>query len=431
MRKLTNEEFINRSNVVHGSKYDYSKTVFKNIRTKVIIICPIHGEFTQRPKNHMNGQGCPKCGQKYAKEWSKNNYEHFKKESVNRFGDIYDFPDIENLYENSHSKIRIKCRKCGNMFEKIACDHLTSSHGGCLYCYANKSNEEEELTCFIKENLGDNNVITRDRKILNGRELDILIINKNIAIEYNGIFWHNELNKPKNYHLEKTETCNSKGIKLIHIFEDEYINKKDIVLNKLLHILGKCENSYRIMGRKCEIKEITYNQSKEFLEKYHIQGGVSSTKYLGAFYNDKIIGVMTFKKVKDNKWELTRFASDYNYICQGVGGKLFSYFIKKYNPKEISSFADRRWTIDENNNLYTKLKFKLVKSTPPDYHYQMSSLGMKRVHKFNFRKQNILKKYGNKYNLNEMMTEKEMCKIIGANRIYDCGLLKYIWKKEN
>jgi hypothetical protein len=430
MRKLTTEEFINRANKIHKNKYDYSKSVFKNIRTKVLIICPIHGEFMQTPKNHMNGQGCPQCGQKYAKEWSKNNHEHFKNESLKRFGNVYELPNLETLYENSHSKIIIKCNKCGNVFEKIACDHLTSPHGGCLHCYANKSNEEEEIINFIKEKIGINNIVTRDRKILNGRELDILIPNKNIAIEYNGIFWHNELNKPKNYHLEKTEACNSKGIKLIHIFEDEYVNKKDIVLNKLSHILGKCDNLPKIRGGKCEIKEISYNESSEFLEKYHIQGSVSSTKYLGAFYNDKIIGVMTFKKSKKNNWELTRFASDYNYICHGVGGKLFKYFIKNYNPNEIISFADRRWTIKEEN-LYVKLGFELNKTTLPDYHYQMSSLGIKRIHKFNFRKKNILKKYGEKYNLNETMTEREMCKIIGANRIYDCGLIKYVWKKEN
>ena len=183
------------------------------------------------------------------------------------------------------------------------------------------------------------------------------------------------------------------------------------------------------MGRKCEIKEIAYKEASQFLDKNHIQGKSSSSIYLGSFFNKCLIGVMTFKKEKNNTWELTRFATDNNYICQGVGGKLFNYFIKKYNPQEIKSFADKRWTVTEDN-IYKKLGFTKENDTLPDYHYVINNI-MQRVHKFNFRKKNILKKYGEKYNLNENMTEQEMCQIIGVNRIYDCGLIKYIWKKEN
>ena len=172
-----------------------------------------------------------------------------------------------------------------------------------------------------------------------------------------------------------------------------------------------------------------YHMACDFLNKNHIQGKASSTVYIGAFYEENLIGVMLFKKDKNNNWELNRFATDINFNCVGVGGKMFKYFIKKYKPNLIKSFADRRWTINEDN-LYTKLGFVKEKYTNPDYHYQISSLGCRRIHKFNFRKTNILKKYGEKYGLNESMTEREMCKIIGANRIYDCGLIKYIWKNK-
>ena len=145
LKKIDYNSFVKRSNEVHGNKYDYSKSIITNTRTKTIITCPIHGDFEQTPKNHLKGNGCPKCGKKYAKEWSKNNYKQYINESQKRFGKIYSFPDIEKLYENSHSKILIKCEKCNNVFEKIACDHLTSPHGGCLHCYCNKSTAEEEI----------------------------------------------------------------------------------------------------------------------------------------------------------------------------------------------------------------------------------------------------------------------------------------------
>ena len=96
---------------------------------------------------------------------------------------------------------------------------------------------------------------------------------------------------------------------------------------------------------------------------------------------------MSFKRERkgSDKWELTRFATDITKHCVGVGGKLFKYFIINYNPSEVKSFADRRWTFDKNNNLYTKLGFKLDKILKPDYKYVIENIN-KRFHKFNFRK---------------------------------------------
>ena len=80
------------------------------------------------------------------------------------------------------------------------------------------------------------------------------------------------------------------------------------------------------------------------MNKFHIQGFVKSTVFIGAFYKEELVGVMSFLNQQDNNWELTRFASNINYICCGVGGKLFSYFLKHYEYNKIKSFADRRWT---------------------------------------------------------------------------------------
>ena len=125
----------------------------------------------------------------------------------------------------------------------------------------------------------------------------------------------------------------------------------------------------KIFGRCCSINEIPSSVAENFLNKFHIQGFSSSTVYLGAVFNNQLVAVMSFKQETkgSDKWELTRFASDYNYICCGVGGKLFNWFIKNYNPTEVKSFADRRWTLDKDNNLYTKLGFVLEKELKPDY----------------------------------------------------------------
>ena len=284
---------------------------------------------------------------------------------------------------------------------------------------------ERELQEFLKEN---NIEFSPNRQILIGKEIDILIEQHKLGIEFDGLKFHTEFfgKKDHNYHLNKTIRCNEKGYHLIHIFEDEYVKHKDIVYEKLKHFLHITNDKLKIHGRKCKIREIFKYQAEEFLNKYHIQGFVSSSIYLGAYYGDMLVAVMSFKNgnIKNNGWELTRFATDYHYIINGIGGKLFKYFVRKEKPIEVYSFADRRWTLDINNNLYTKLGFKIDKINRPDYKYYNEKVDRyERIHKMRFNKKSLSKKYG----FPMTMTETEMAKELGYDRIWDCGLIKYVY----
>ena len=204
---------------------------------------------------------------------------------------------------------------------------------------------------------------------------------------------------------------------------------RDVVFGKIKHIIGVSDVHNRIPGRKCVVRTINNHTAKEFLDKYHIQGFVRSTVYLGAYHDEELVAAMSFKReLKDSdSWELARFASNYNYICQGVGGKLFKEFLREYKPEEVKSFADRRWTTDEENNIYIKLGFEFVGYIRPDYMYYAPKLDRyKRFHKFGFRKQILNKKYG----LSLSMTETEMTRKLKFKRIWNCGLIKYVWKRK-
>jgi len=417
------EDFIEKAKEVHGNKYDYSKTEYVNANTKVCIICPEHGEFWQTPYAHNNLKcGCPKCGRINASFAETMKLDDFVKKAKEIHGDKYDYSKVN--YINSKSNITIICPKHGE-FLQTPDAHIHGS--GCQICGHSKSTGEEELISFLKE-IYTGKIETRNRNVIKPKELDIYIPEKKIAIEFDGIRWHSELfNKDKNYHLLKTEQCKDKGIDLLHIFEDEWLYHDKIVKEKLKHILGLNNNKEKIYARNCEIKEITKQEAKCFLTEYHIQGYGNSTVSYGAFFENKLVGVMQFKKVNNNnEWELIRFATNYNYVCCGVGGKLFKHFLKIFNPKEVKSFADRRWTINYENNVYTKIGFKLIKILPPDYRYVNINFTQKRVHKFNLRKQILHKKYG--FQLS--MTESEMTEKLGYYKIYDCGLIKYVWKNE-
>ena len=180
----------------------------------------------------------------------------------------------------------------------------------------------------------------------------------------------------------------------------------------------------KIYGRKCEIREIPKKvEVYEFLDKNHIQGRTGFTIALGAYCDGELFGVMTFKKEKEGYWDLNRFATDINYHCIGIGGKLFKYFTRNYPFIEIKSFADRRWTTDPTNNLYTKLGFAFDSFVPPTYWYYKDG-EIVRHHKFGFRKQILHKRHGLPLDLKE----SEMAERLGYARIWDCGLIKYVYK---
>lgn len=420
------QRFINKAKTVHGDKYDYSMVKYEGNSQKVPIICSRHGVFYQTIANHLRGAGCPFCAREKVAESLSLNLKEFIEKAKKVHGDKYDYSKVN--YINNHTKVIIGCKKHGDFLQTPAM-HVSLGQG-CPLCGTLSSKDELNIYNFLKEKY-DGEIILREHSIIPPKELDIYIPKKNIAIEYNGLRWHSELfTKNKNSHLEKMELCKKQGISLIQIFEDEWTLHKEICKEKLLHLIELPSVKEKIFARKCSIKEIKYKEATAFLDKNHIQGSSRSTIFLGCFYNEKLIGVMSFlKESKDsNDWELNRFATDINYICCGVGGKLFKYFVRNYSPVEIKSFADRRWTINEDDNLYIKLGFTLESIVPPDYRYVTDKNSFKiRYHKFNFRKSILNKKYG----LPLSMTEKEMAQKLHFYRIYDCGLIKYIWRKND
>ena len=356
----------------------------------------------------IDGVVCAICGKKLRIL----NHKHLKKHNIG----VYDYKlrYEEDIISNS---TKIKLRNGWNKTLKNC-------------SFKNISLSEKQ----IKDELSEIDFLTNDRKILNGLEIDLLSINNKIGIEIDGIYYHSEIigKKEKNYHLNKTNVANEMGFQLIHIFEDEWITKKEIVINKLKHIFG-INKSLKIHGRKCNVREISSNEKSQFIEKYHIQGNSLSTHNVGAFYENELVAVMSFCNNRNmnkahfhtqDNYELVRFVTKSNYIINGIASKMLKYFINKYNPQKIVSFADRRWTLNEKNNLYVKIGFKLTATLRPDYSYVNFKISRnRRFHKFGFGKSSIKKRYPEVYDQNK--TEWEMMQELGYDRIWDCGKFKY------
>jgi hypothetical protein len=332
-------------------------------------------------------------------------------------------------YKGIGVKYKFQCLNCHNIFY----DHMQDGRiPRCYVCYPREysSYGEQEIKSFI-QNLDSTLLIEQNTKniLKSGKELDIYLPTLHIAIEFNGIFWHSEIggNKSSRYHLEKTIECENNGIRLIHVFEDEWLNKQEIVKDRIRHIIGYSNKSENIYARKCHIQEIDYKTSTVFLEKFHIQGKDAALIRLGLFHNSEMVSVMTFGKLrislgnksKINEYEMYRFCTSRSVI--GAAGKLLSFFIKHYNPTKIISYADRRYST--NTTFYSKIGFELVGITTPNYFYTMNYLN--RQHRFNFRK-NILSKKLSTFDPN--LTEWQNMQLNGYDRIWDCGNLKYEWK---
>jgi len=261
--------------------------------------------------------------------------------------------------------------------------------------------------------------------VISPLELDIFIPDRNLAIEFDGLYWHSDLYKKNDYHINKTIECEKLGIRLIHIFEDEWINKQEIVKSRIKNILGL--NNKRIGARKTIIKEIDSKTKNEFLEKYHIQGKDTSSIKLGAYFQDELIGVMTFGKGRkftnnksiNGKYELIRFATQSDTYTPGLASKLLSYFIKNYSPVEIYSYADKRWS---QGRLYESIGFKFVHDTSLNYWYFNS---MNRINRFSFRKSELKKLFPSLYS--DDKTEFEIMNDTEYLRIFDCGSKKYVY----
>jgi hypothetical protein len=359
-----------------------------------------------------------------------------QEEFLEKFDTLKDSKDYEIInrdklfYKNNKTSIRIKHIECGNIFLANPGNFLNLNNR-CPYCaLKNKSGQEIEVLEFIKEIYSG--TIEHNYKLNNEIELDIYLPDLKLAIEYNGLYWHSEKNgRDKTYHLNKTNKCKENNIRLIHIFEDEWVNKNDIVKSKLTHILELNKNS-KIYARKCNIKQISTKDKNKFLNENHIQGEDKSGVRLGLYYNNLLVSVMTFSRPrsgigkntkKENMYELVRFASDKNKIVIGAFSKLLKHFLRNYEFDRIITYADLRWSIE--SNIYEKTGFVLKRQTEPNYWYADRNY---RYHRYGFRKQLLKEKFPELYD--SSLTEFEIMDQTNYNRIWDCGNLVYELKKE-
>ena len=417
---------------VHKNKYNYNKVVYKGMNKRVIITCPVHGDFLQTPANHKFGSGCMKCKNENLKE-----PKYSTKEFINILKDIHRTSDSESkynyhkyIYTGYYNKSIITCPIHGDFLQTP----LNSKVSGCPQCKSNK--KEEFLTDLFKEyNINYN---YNDRELIKPLEIDILVSDFKFGIEHNGLFWHsygknswvaldNYSLLNKNRHLEKTIKMEDQGYQLFHIREDHLLNEKKKDIWKSI-LLNKCGFSNKIHARKLQV--INLNDYKDFvttfLEENHLQGSCPSSIKLG-LQDPKtgvVYSIMTFGKSRFNKnieYELLRFCNAKFFNVRGAASKLLKAFEVIYKPSSLVSYANRDWSM---GNLYKQLGFKYSHTTEPNYFYIDNNL--KIISRIQVQKHK-LKAFLEARNqvFNENLSERDNMINNGYRIYYDTGNLVY------
>ena len=356
-----------KCNIDNRSKNDRQKTYQKTLdfcQTNNITFVSTESEF-------VNGEElfiCPECQEKFHRP-----HKYFNRQT---------YPMRTDL-----------CQKCSNS-NPI-------------------SNEETIIKTILKKH--DIMFEENNRTILSGKELDIHIPDKKLAIEVNGLYYHSELRGvDKDYHLNKTLECEKQGIQLLHFWDYEVNNKLMIVEDIIKSKLNLLEN--RIGARQLNIEMVDSNVTKEFMNMNHLHGFCQAKWHIALKKDNMIYSIISLGLSRtSNHWEIIRFATLNNTKVIGGYSRLIAYIRKEMKIENLMSFADRRIS---NGDLYLKSGWQLNGVSNPCYWYFKNK---KIHHRSNFMKHK-LKKYPE---FDHNLTEWQMMIKMGYDRVWDCGNLKF------
>ena len=260
---------------------------------------------------------------------------------------------------------------------------------------------ERQVYDFVKGI--DCNTEQSNRVLLNGLEIDILCHAIPLAIECDGLLWHDSFHKNSFYHLFKTAKCKKNNIQLIHIFEDEWEYKRDICKSLIAKALSACSNKVT----QCCAKLISHEEAKSFLDDNSLNGYQEATLHIGLFSNGELVAVSSFED-KDKYFELIQYYEKQDAVIENGFKTMFDYFVNRYFPTEVVIRVDKRW---KNDLPLEKVGFEHISDELPSFKYV---------------------KEKRRLTVQEVVADEKLLMKMQENKlpkIYDCG--QEVWKWED
>lgn len=374
-----------------------------------------------------------KYGDEYFSNQQKASNTMIKKYNQSRYAKTKEFKD---KYSGNNNSSRKHFLNLENFNREYIIEKFVSESGfdiisaieyfGCTYNAFKDEDYYKDNISKIGRQVSDDmkglfgNLFEYDtRSVIKPLELDMYSKDLNFAIEYNGLYWHSSKFKEKNYHLNKTELCEEKGIQLFHIFEDEWLDKvkRDIWISV---IEGKQRKHTKIPARKCIINIPNKNEVNIFLEENHLQGSINAKLNYGLYFNGELVSLISLglsRFSKKYEWELLRFASKKKTRVQGGFSKLLKHFEKLNNPISLVSYANRRWS---QGNVYEKTGFVFSHNSKPNFWYLKNGKLESRLKYQKHKQKDVLDTF------QESKTAEENMFLNGYLKIYDTGNKVYI-----
>jgi len=390
----------------------YDKFIMKDPKEKICEVCGGKNKFWTITRGYMKACSRQCAARKPGRillikdKLVSNRFDKITK----KYPILLDPDKLKEEYKKSesvidlHNKLSIPVTTLVRHLKRIGVEITTSN---------NISSGEEEVVRFLRDECGVVNIIRNTSTIIHPLHIDIYLPDYKLGIEFDGIYWHTESKiANKNYHLNKTASCENIDIQLLHIFENEWINKRPIWQSIIKNKIGK--NSSRIYGRQCEVKVSDREMAKQFLEENHLQGKINASVHLGLYHQGVLVSLLSLGKSRYNKsyeYEILRFCNLLGTSVVGGFGKLYAHFLNRFNPKSIITYADKRYS---DGKLYSKF-FTLSHTSPPNYWYVVNRELESRVKYQKHKLKDLLQVF------DENMTEYENMLSNGFDRVWDSG----------
>lgn len=255
----------------------------------------------------------------------------FRKKFADKFMESLAEQNLVPLFEKEDfinvSELTFRCSLCGHVFQ-MKDVHFNMIH--CPECYRNTRAITEGKFSSEIARFYSGEIIRNTRKIIPPYELDIFIPEYNLAIEFNGIYWHSEEIRGKDYHKHKTDLCEEKGIRLIHIFEHEWKGRPDACLSLIRSALGIYGQEIDVSD--CEFVKLSFSEYFDFLQENDLSFIKKSSEMFGLKCSDEIVAVVGFRK---SKMECYCVKNDTKIDFLGVDA------IRKMGKSKVSFLMDR------------------------------------------------------------------------------------------
>jgi hypothetical protein len=314
-------------------------------------------------------------------------------------------------------RIRVQC-KCGKSFELNRGGFMARYKRkikSCWSCHPEfapmKGSAGERAVLAFVESVYSGKVMHGSKSTLKGYELDLFFPDMGFAIEFNGLHWHSDTHVADDYHVEKSRKAREAGINLLHIWEDNWSQRPEVVKSTILNKLGL---SKKIYARECELFSPTNAERKAFMIANHLDGDVPARVTIGLSHQGIPVAMASFGPSRfdhTSEWEVMRSAVATGLSVVGGFSRMMKKFENDHSPSSICSY--RKLDLGAGGGAYLAAGFSLAGTTRPNYYYHDNG---SRLSRLAFTKARLVAD-----GHDPLKTEREIMSDLGYERVYDCG----------